>query len=106
MLTNMDTVTPSEGQERVKNGALLVDVRETDEFAEVRAEQAMNLPLSVLEARFQELPKDRYLVMICRSGGRSARAAEFLMANGYGQVANLVGGTNAWVEEELPTEQG
>lgn len=102
----MDTVTPSEGQERVKNGALLVDVRETDEFAAVRAEKAMNLPLSTLAMRFQELPKDRDLVIICRSGRRSTQAIEFLISNGYSQVINLTGGTNAWVAEGLPTEQG
>lgn len=86
-------------------GALLVDVREENEYAEVHAQGAKLLPLSELESRFAELPKERELVMICRSGARSARAAEFLNAQGYHAI-NLAGGTLAWQEAGLPTEQG
>ncbi|WP_232337470.1 rhodanese-like domain-containing protein [Deinococcus arboris] len=102
----MEDVTPQEGQRRVQAGALLVDVREQSEYNEVHAEGAQLLPLSELEARYQELPQDRELVMICRSGARSARAGEFLKERGYGQVVNLAGGTMAWVEGGLPSVQG
>ena len=73
---------------------------------EVHAEGAQLIPLSEFETRYAELPKDRELVMICRSGARSARAGEFLKAQGYGQVVNLAGGTMAWVEGGLPSVQG
>ena len=106
MLRPMEEVTPQEGQRRMQQGALLVDVREQNEYDEVHAQGAQLLPLSELEARFSELPQDRDLVLICRSGARSARAAEYLMQNGYGRVANLTGGTLAWVENGLPSEGG
>lgn len=100
----MEDITPQEGQTRVQQGALLVDVREQNEYDELRAEGATLLPLSELESRFSELPKDRELVMICRSGARSARAGEYLKENGYDRVVNLGGGTLAWAEAGLPTE--
>lgn len=90
----------------MQQGALLVDVREQNEFDEVHAEGAQLIPLSEFETRYAELPKDRELVMICRSGARSARAGEFLKAHGYGEVVNLAGGTMAWVEGGLPSVQG
>ncbi|GGR82722.1 hypothetical protein GCM10008960_07190 [Deinococcus sedimenti] len=106
MLGRMEEVTPQEGQRRVQQGALLVDVREQNEFDEVHAEGAQLIPLSEFEARYAELPKDRELVMICRSGARSARAGEFLKAQGYDSVVNLAGGTMAWVQDGLPSVQG
>ncbi len=90
----------------VQEGALLVDVREPNEYAEVHAEGALLVPLSEFEARYAELPRDRELVMICRSGARSARAGRYLLENGYTNVVNLAGGTLAWAEAGLPTEGG
>ncbi|WP_104990608.1 rhodanese-like domain-containing protein [Deinococcus sp. NW-56] len=104
--TSIPDIPPAEGHQRVQQGALLVDVREPNEYAELHAEGARLLPLSELESRFGELPKDRPLVMICRSGARSARAGEYLRAQGYSDVVNLAGGTMAWAEAGLPTEQG
>ena len=100
----MKEANPTEGHQLVKDGALLVDVREPGEYDQIHAEGATLLPLSEFEARYAELPTDRPLVMICRSGARSARAGEFLLANGYGDVTNLAGGTQAWAEAGLPTE--
>ena len=102
MLGGMKEVTPAEGHKLVQGGALLVDVREQGEYDEVHAEGAQLLPLSEFEARHAELPRDRPLVMICRSGARSARAGEYLLERGYGDVANLAGGTLAWAEAGLP----
>lgn len=104
MLLFMEEVTPQEGQSRVQQGAVLVDVREQGEYDQIHAEGAQLLPLSELESRFSELPKDRELVMICRSGARSKQAGEYLMQNGYSKVVNLSGGTMAWAEAGLPTE--
>lgn len=106
MLGGMVEVTPQEGLQRVKDGALLVDVREQNEFDEVHAEGALLLPLSELEGRYSELPRDRELVLICRSGARSGRATEFLNQNGYPSAVNLQGGTLAWVEQNLPHVKG
>lgn len=102
MLGAMKEVSPTEGLQMVQDGALLVDVRESNEFNEVHAQGALLLPLSELETRFSELPKDRPLLMICRSGARSARACEYLLQNGYTDVTNLAGGTLAWADADLP----
>ncbi len=102
----MDEVTPTEGQRRVQAGALLVDVREPNEYTEVHAEGARLMPLSTFEQTYAELPQDQEIVLICRSGARSARAGEFLLERGYSKVTNLAGGTNAWVADGLPNVQG
>lgn len=100
----IEEITPREALERQQGGALLVDVREADEYREVHAQGARLLPLSELEARAGELPGQE-LLMICRSGARSLRAAEYLAAQGH-RAVNVSGGTNAWVEAGLPTAGG
>jgi rhodanese-related sulfurtransferase len=87
--------------EAVARGALLVDVREPDEFAAGHAPAAVHLALGELESRHDELPKDRTVVCVCRSGARSAAAADALCSVGYDAV-NLVGGMLAWSKEGLP----
>ncbi|MBA1835628.1 rhodanese-like domain-containing protein [Corynebacterium sp. zg912] len=87
----------------VPAGAQLIDVREPDEFAAVRAEGAVNIPLSVFVARADEIDPDQDIYLICKSGGRSAQAGEFLeQARGWDNVINVAGGTTAWVEQGLP----
>ncbi|MPY92026.1 MAG: rhodanese-like domain-containing protein [Acidimicrobiia bacterium] len=86
-------------------GAPLIDVREPDEYEEVRASGAVPIPLGDVPARIEEIPRDRTVYVICRSGGRSLRAAEFLAASGVDAV-NVAGGTLAWVDADLPVERG
>lgn len=88
----------------MEQGALLLDVREPDEYQDVHAEDAQLMPLSSLEDQYQRLDKTRDIVAICRSGGRSARAAQFLLERGYNAV-NLEGGTLAWEADDLPVER-
>jgi rhodanese-related sulfurtransferase len=85
---------------------LLIDVREPNEFAEVRAEGAVLMPLSTFMLHYTELPRDRPLLMICRSGARSGQATAFLMANGWADVVNVAGGTLAWERAGLPVHRG
>ncbi|WP_034358183.1 rhodanese-like domain-containing protein [Deinococcus phoenicis] len=103
---SLKDVSPAEGRKLVQAGALLVDVREPNEYEEIHAQGAILLPLSEFEARYAELPKGRELVMICRSGARSARAGQYLLDNGYTRVVNLEGGTLAWADAGLPTGEG
>jgi rhodanese-related sulfurtransferase len=88
------------------SGPLLVDVREPNEFAEFRAEGAVLFPLSTFMLRYQSLPHDRRLLMICRTGARSGQATAFLRANGWAEVDNVEGGTLAWMRAGLPARQG
>ncbi len=76
----------------VADGAQFVDVREPDEVAAGSLPGATNIPLGELEARIGELDPARRVVVLCRSGGRSTSAAEFLTANGFTDVVNLEGG--------------
>lgn len=89
---------------KVPNNAQLIDVREPDEFANVHATGAVNVPLSEFVARAEEIDPDRDIYLICHSGGRSAQAAEYLeQARGWDNVINVAGGTSAWVQAGLPT---
>ena len=72
--------------------AQLVDVREPDEVAAGSLPGAVNIPLGELAFRLDELVPDRRVVLFCRSGGRSAQAAEFLISRGFDDVINLAGG--------------
>jgi rhodanese-related sulfurtransferase len=82
-------------------GAVLLDVRQANEWEAGHAPDAMWVPLGELEgARFQ-LPFNRRIVCICRSGGRSARAAAELQGMGFDAV-NMAGGMKAWAAEGLP----
>lgn len=85
---------------------LLVDVREPGEYAQVRAPGAVLMPLSAFVQRHRELPQDRPLLMICRSGARSAQATAFLIGNGWPDVANVAGGMLAWERAGLPVRSG
>jgi len=93
-------------QEAEAGGPLLVDVREPVEFSELRAEGALLFPLSTFMARHAELPRDRPLLMICRTGARSAQATDFLLVQGWPDVANVAGGTLAWEAAGLPVRRG
>lgn len=92
-----------EAQARIAAGALHVDVRELDEFEALSIPGSTLVPLSEFMSRYQELPQDRDIVVSCRSGRRSAQAADFLNANGY-RAINVAGGILAWEEAQLPLE--
>lgn len=105
MSSEIPEVDVAEAARRQAGGTPLIDVREADEWAEVHASGATLVPLSELQDRVGELPSDGELLMLCRSGGRSMKAAEFLTGQGFSCV-NVGGGTMAWVEAGLPTESG
>jgi sulfur-carrier protein adenylyltransferase/sulfurtransferase len=87
--------------------ARIIDVREPDEFTGELGHIpfAELVPLETLEMRSKTWRHDEPLVMVCRSGGRSARAAEHLAAQGFTVIMNMVGGMLAWNLAELPTER-
>jgi rhodanese-related sulfurtransferase/glyoxylase-like metal-dependent hydrolase (beta-lactamase superfamily II) len=82
---------------------LLVDVRTPREWTESHVDGAVNLPLSQLADRIDELPTDRQLIVYCSSGYRSAVAVSLLRREGRSDVANLVGGLAAWTSAQLET---
>jgi rhodanese-related sulfurtransferase len=88
------------------DNALLVDVRELDEFATVRVDGAALVPTSTFADRHGELPKDRPLLLICHSGSRSAAATGYLLRSGWSDVVNVAGGMVAWERAGLPVRRG
>lgn len=72
-----------EGRSRVERGALLLDVRTREEFAEGHVKGALNIPVQELGSRLSELPAHASIVVYCRSGGRSAMATQLLRARGH-----------------------
>ena len=91
-----------EAKRRQDEGAVLVDVRESDEWRDGHAKGARHIPLGDLSRRVGELPKDRDILLICRSGNRSRTAAQLLQRAGYERVVNVQGGTTAWMRQSLP----
>lgn len=99
----VDQTSPSQVASLIADGALFVDVRETNEV-EVLAyglEEVINLPLSELPERLAELPRDRNIIIACRSGKRSMKAIALLHENDFDQLINLKGGIIAWETEGL-----
>ncbi|PQZ90217.1 sulfurtransferase [Arthrobacter sp. MYb227] len=87
--------------EQVPAGALVLDVREDYEWIEGHVTGAVHIPLAELPIRFEELDPDVDTYVICRTGGRSAQAAAWLVAQGY-SAFNIAGGSGAWLEAKLP----
>ena len=95
-------ITPSEVNEK-RSELVLVDVREPNEWNAGHIEGATHIPLAQVPQRLAEIPNDREVVMICRSGGRSGRAQEYLLQNGYTRVRNMVGGMQRWQRDVDPS---
>lgn len=106
--TLVKEICPTTTQEWVKRGALLVDVRESEEVAELACDvhNVVNIPLGEFENRYTELSKEHEMVIVCRSGGRSLRAAGFLINHGYDRekVVNMRHGIIRWVQKGFPTK--
>lgn len=87
--------------------AWVVDVREAWEYQGGHIPKAVNIPLSELPQRLQELSKDRPILLVCNSGNRSGVAADFLVKQGFDgeKIYNLEGGTYAWAAAGLPVER-
>ncbi len=104
------TTDVREADRRLREGEpapLVVDVREPNEFAAVRLDQGVTLlPMSEFATRWQDLPRDRPLLLMCASGGRSAAATAHLLRNGFADVTNVAGGITDWERAGLPVRKG
>lgn len=90
--------------ERIASGedVMLVDIRTPAEIAQGAIPDAMRLPMHLIPMRMNELPKDRDVVLYCRSGARSYQACAYMMQQGYDRVLNLRGGIIAWARHGYP----
>jgi rhodanese-related sulfurtransferase len=92
------SISPKEVKKKLGSRAdvLIVDVRWPDEVRAASIKGSLHIPLSQLERRMAELPKDKQLIMLCHTGNRSRFAAIMLLCSGFTDVKNLVGGIDAW----------
>jgi adenylyltransferase/sulfurtransferase len=99
-------IAPADLKARLDKGddVLIVDVREPHEWEINRIEGARLVPLGTLPEHLGELPHDRDIVVHCKGGGRSKRAAEFLRSQGFDRVLNLAGGINGWIDNVDPSQ--
>ena len=74
----------------------IIDIREAQELASGTIPNARHIPMASLPMRIDELPRDKQVVMVCRSGARSGHACAWLMQQGFNNVLNLRGGMMAW----------
>ncbi len=96
---------PQAATELMASGAVMIDIREADEWDEVRIPGAEFRPLSEINDWFEDLPRDRTVILQCRSGNRSAMATAALIRQaGMDNVVNLAGGIIAWHQAGLPID--
>ena len=101
----IDQMTPTDFVERRQAGEdlVLLDVREPRELAVASVPGALHIPMAQVPARLAEIDRDRHVVVICHSGGRSQAVVGFLKHQGYEQVSNLAGGITRWSREIDPS---
>ena len=95
---SMATITPASLQSRLKSEEkpLIVDVREIEEFDAGHIDGAFLAPLATVTEKLSNVAKDREIVLVCRSGRRSAKAYSELAKRGYTRLFNLEGGMLSW----------
>ena len=104
-MTVVATISPLEAAQLVDDErAVLLDVREHDEWRTVRARVALHIPMGQLGSSLAQLPQDRTIACICHVGVRSAAVAEALVDVGYDAV-NVRGGMDAWESDGLPIDR-
>jgi len=99
-------ISVSEASAKRDAGAFLLDVREPDEWDESHIPGTTLIPLDELASRVDELPKDQEIVVVCRSGNRSAKGRDILIATGFPQVTSMEGGIKQWTAAGLETVSG
>ncbi len=87
-------------------GAFVLDVREPDEWTVYHIPDATLIPLGELSARINEVPRDQDVVVVCRSGNRSASGRDLLLDAGFTRVTSLAGGVSQWQAAGYPVVSG
>jgi phage shock protein E len=106
---NITEISPGDAQQQTERGdAVLIDLREDDDWREDHAKGAKHLNRGIIELEIEEQVPDLKTPIICYCGGgsRSALVAESLQKMGYENVRSLTGGFRAWKDAELPSAEG
>lgn len=89
-----------------ESGAFILDVRQPEEWDAVHIPDATLIPLGDLASRVSEVPRDQQVVVVCRSGNRSAEGRDILLDAGFPSVTSMAGGMNDWAASGYPTASG
>jgi rhodanese-related sulfurtransferase len=98
------TVSVNEAYDLAQKGAFVLDVRTVEEWNEFHAPGTTLIPLDQLASRLNEVPRDRQIVVVCRSGNRSQQGRDILLNAGLAQVTSMTGGLNEWRANGFPIE--
>jgi rhodanese-related sulfurtransferase len=96
-------VSVDEAYQMYQNGAFVVDVRTQEEWDEYHAPNSTLIPLDQLQARLSEVPKDKEIIVVCRSGNRSQEGRDILLSAGYNATC-MTGGLKEWYAKGYPIE--
>lgn len=99
-------ISTDEAHELYQNGTFFLDVRTPEEWNEFHAPNSILIPLDQLPDRLSELPDDQPIVVVCRSGNRSATGRDILLDAGFLQVTSMKGGLKEWLASGYPIESG
>ncbi len=99
-------ISVAQAAEAQKDGALILDVRQPEEWAQGHIAGATLIPLGDLPKRLNEVPKNREVVVVCRTGVRSAQGRDLLKQAGFNRVTSMAGGLTQWQAQGLPVVSG
>jgi hydroxyacylglutathione hydrolase len=105
-MAELEQISVAELEARRRLGTTIVDVRSDQEWAVGHIPGALHIMGGDLPKRFEELPREGALHLICATGYRSNIAASLLRRNGFSEVANVTGGMTGWLQRGLPVETG
>jgi rhodanese-related sulfurtransferase len=100
------TILVDEAAQKWNQGAFILDVRTVEEWEEGHIPDSTPIPLEELPDRLSEIPRDREIVVVCRTGNHSLEAQEILLDAGFEQVMSMSGGMNKWTSRGYPIETG
>lgn len=99
-------ISVSQAAAKRQAGAFILDVRQPEEWADAHIPGSTLIPLGELESRINELPRDQEIVVVCRSGNRSAQGRDILEQTGFSNVTSMAGGLNEWKAVGFETVSG
>jgi rhodanese-related sulfurtransferase len=99
-------ISVTQAKEKYDTGAYLLDVRQPQDWDEYHIPGTTLIPLGELQSRVNELPKDKEIVVVCRSGNRSQQGRDILLGAGLEQVTSMAGGVSEWRASGYPTVSG
>ena len=102
-MSDYQLISSAELQKRLNTPSqpMIIDVREDEEVAEGVIPGAIHIRMASIPDHLADIPKDEEVIFVCRSGGRSGRVCDYLVAGGYTKVVNMTGGMLSWTGETV-----